>query len=237
MASKSETGHARNVANFESLISFCTAYGTAYNPSKSTLKIESLNTTLSSARESINQVTNAKNTLDLVINERQIKFSPLKSTATRIISALTVTDASAETVADAKSINMKIQGRRSSAKPEESSEKKVISTSQQSFDSLLDNFLKLIDLIASEPSYTPNETELQVQTLQTYAQEMQTANTAVINANTIYSNAKIARDNTLYVDNAGMVDIALDVKTYVKSVFGTSSPQYKQISKLSFRKS
>lgn len=34
MASTSETGHAKNVANFSTLISFCTAYGTKYNPSK-----------------------------------------------------------------------------------------------------------------------------------------------------------------------------------------------------------
>ena len=234
--SRSETGHARNVANLETMISFCTAYGTTYNPSKQTLKIPSLNTLLTSSRESIGQVTNTKNTLDLVINERQIKYAPLKSTSTRIISALTVSDASAETVADAKSINMKIQGRRSSAKPAESIEKKVISTSQQSYDSLLDNFLKLVDLVASEPNYSPNETELQVQTIKTYSQELQTANTAVINANTVYSNAKIARDNTLYKDDTGMVDIALDAKTYVKSVFGSTSPQYKQISKINFRK-
>lgn len=237
MASKSETGHARNVTNFETEISFCTAYGTAYNPSKQTLKIPSLNTLLTSSRESIANVTNSKNTLDLVINERQIAFAPLKSTATRIISALTASDASAETLADAKSINMKIQGRRSSPKAEDGAEKKSISTSQQSFDNLLDNFLKLVDLIASDPNYAPNETELQVQTLQAYAKDLQTSNTAVINTTTIYSNTKITRDNTLYADNTGMVDVALDVKAYVKSVFGASSPQYKQISKLSFRKS
>lgn len=93
MSSQSETGHAKNVANFETMISFCTAYGTAYNPSKSTLKIEALNTLLSQSRTSISEVANAKNQLDLTINERQIKFNPLRPTATRIISALEVTDA------------------------------------------------------------------------------------------------------------------------------------------------
>lgn len=236
MSSQSETGHAKNVANFETMISFCTAYGTAYNPSKSTLKIEALNTLLSQSRTSISEVANAKNQLDLTINERQIKFNPLRPTATRIISALEVTDASPETVADAKSINNKIQGRRSTAKPKEGGETKTISTSQQSYDSILDNFLKLIDLVASEPSYQPNETELQVASLQTYAQELQTSNTAVINTNTAYSNTLISRDNTLYADDTGLVDTALDVKKYVKSVFGVSSPQYKQISKIAFRK-
>lgn len=236
MTSTSETGHAKNVANFETEISFCTAYGTAYNPSKESLKLEALNALLTQSRTSNSEVTDAKNQLDLTINQRQIKFNPLKPTATRIISALEVTDAYRQTIDDAKSINNKIQGRRSTAKPKEGEEVRTISTSQQSYDSLLDNFLKLIDLVASEPSYTPNETELQVASLQAYAQELQTSNTNVINANTAYSNTLISRDNTLYADDTGLVDTALDVKKYVKSVFGVTSPQYKQISKITFRK-
>jgi len=35
----SETGHAKNVANLEDLISFCNGYGSSYNPSKVALKI------------------------------------------------------------------------------------------------------------------------------------------------------------------------------------------------------
>ena len=31
-----------------------------------------------------------------------------------------------------------------------------------------------------------------------------------------------------------MVDIALDSKAYIKSAFGGTSPQYKQVSKLKF---
>ncbi len=38
MASTTETGHAKNVATFEDLISFCTGYVAAYNPSKAGLK-------------------------------------------------------------------------------------------------------------------------------------------------------------------------------------------------------
>ena len=32
-----------------------------------------------------------------------------------------------------------------------------------------------------------------------------------------------------------MVDIALDTKTYIKSLYGATSPQYKQVSKLEFK--
>ena len=39
MASTSEVGHAKNVANFQDLIEFVTGYGATYNPSKSSLKL------------------------------------------------------------------------------------------------------------------------------------------------------------------------------------------------------
>ncbi|MBK5214200.1 MAG: hypothetical protein JJE55_11135 [Flavobacteriaceae bacterium] len=37
MSSTSETGHAKNVANFYSQISFITGYGAPYNPTKAAL--------------------------------------------------------------------------------------------------------------------------------------------------------------------------------------------------------
>ncbi|HMV91461.1 MAG TPA: hypothetical protein PKA40_17575, partial [Cyclobacteriaceae bacterium] len=59
---------------------------------------------------------------------------------------------------------------------------------------------------------------------------------AVINANTALSNARIARDKALYDSPAGLFDNAQAVKVYVKSVYGTKSPQLKQVSALRFSK-
>lgn len=42
MKSTSETGHAKNVANFQQLIEFVTAYGSTYNPSKKSLQLPQL---------------------------------------------------------------------------------------------------------------------------------------------------------------------------------------------------
>ena len=236
MTSRSETGHVKNVANFETMISFCTAYGSAYNPSKETLKITALNAHLSLSRTSISECTNTKNHWDLAINERQIAFTPLKPLATRMINALKASGASTQTIDDAQSINKKIQGGRSSAKPagEEGEEKRTASTSQQSYDNLLENFARFVDLLASEASYKPNEEELKTESLNTYVQQLRTENTKVIEAATVNSNAMISRDNILYAVGSGLVDRTADVKVYVKSLYGASSPQYKQISKLQF---
>lgn len=42
MANSQETGHAKNVSNFESLLSFVKGYGDAYNPTRDANKIAAL---------------------------------------------------------------------------------------------------------------------------------------------------------------------------------------------------
>lgn len=243
MASTSETGHAKNVANFEDLISFCTGYGVAYNPSKAAIKIAALTTLHSNAQTSIAGVNTSKTAFDNATNARQAAFEPLKKLCTKIVNALDATDAPDKLVNDAKSVNNKIQGKRSGEKPKppvagatETAEDKTISVSQQSYDSLIENFAKLIEVVSSEPTYTPNETELQVSTLTSTLGNLKTTNTAVISSYTNYSNARITRNTILYGATSGLVDIAGDVKKYVKSVFGATSPQFKQVSGLEFKK-
>ena len=45
----------------------------------------------------------------------------------------------------------------------------------------------------------------------------------------------IERNQSLYNPLTGLVQTAKEVKQYVKSVFGTTSPQYKQVSGLEFK--
>jgi hypothetical protein len=244
MASTTETGHAKNAATFEDLISFCTGYGASYNPSKVALKLPGLNTQLAAANAALQAVKTAKTAYDNATNAREISFKPMKSLATKIVSALTATEAADQTVDDVKTTNMKIQGRRAVKVEKPSAEAlakgaepvKTASTSQQSYDKMIDHFAQLIATLTAEPKYLPNENELKLTALNTLLTDLKAKNTAVINATTAASNARIARDKALYAETTGVVDTALDVKTYVKSVFGASSPQYKQVSGLKFTK-
>ena len=241
MPSTSEVGHAKNVANFADIIAYCTAYGTTYNPSKTALQLTSLNALLTSAQTEIANVTTAKNTFDTVTGDRQLAFEPLKSLATKILNYISVTDATSQTIADAKTINNKLQGRRATpidttTPPPSEGAGGGISVSRQSYDSLTENFSALIDLVSSIPSYTPNEAELTTASLTTFHGNLQTANSNVINAEVAYSNARISRDTLLYAENTGLVNIASDVKKYVKAIFGAISPQYKQVSGIKFTK-
>ena len=239
-----ETGHAKNVANFQDLISFCTGYGATYNPSKNTLSIANLQTQLTNAQTTLQAVKTTQTTFNNVTNARMDAFKYLKSLATKIINALDATDASAETVKDARTINRKIQGQRATPKAANTPPPvgdpatppdKTISSSQQSYDQQIEHFSKLMELLSADSNYTPNETELTVTAIQTKLNELKATNTAVIDAYTNWSNSRINRNAALYSPLTGLVNTALDIKKYVKSIFGATSPQFKQVSGLEFK--
>jgi hypothetical protein len=103
-----------------------------------------------------------------------------------------------------------------------------------SYDSRLENLDKLIALLTSVELYNPNEEELKVTSLTALYNDLKAKNTDVVTATIQLSNARISRNDVLYKPLTGLVDIAFDTKIYIKSVFGASSPQFKQVSKLNF---
>jgi len=204
-----------------------------------------LNAQFTSAKNSLTTINTALPPSTNAINGRDIVFSPLSKLIKRIVNAVDASSVPKQVVADVKTIARKIQGKRGSDKlptvvddpntPEDESQKSI-SASQMSFDNRIENMDKLIQLLASQPGYAPNETDLKVTTLTTLLGDMKTKNTAVITALTPLSNARISRNTILYATGTGLVDIAGEVKKYVKSVFGGTSPQYKQVSGLKFTK-
>ena len=104
-----------------------------------------------------------------------------------------------------------------------------------SYDSRIENLEKLFKLLAGQPEYAPNETELQVASIDALHGNLKSLNTTAVTTYTDISNARIARNNLLYSPITGLVEIAGSVKKYIKSVFGASSPEYKQVSGLQFK--
>ena len=103
MASTTETGHAKNAATFEDLISFCTGYGATYNPSKAVLKIPAMTTQLTGVNTALQAVKVAKTAYDNATNTRELAFKPFKSLCTKIVNALAATEAAKQTVDDVPS--------------------------------------------------------------------------------------------------------------------------------------
>lgn len=242
MSSTSEKGLAKTLANFNSLISYCTGYGSKYVPSRKALELPQLQALHLGAKGQLTLVHTAAAASTTAINERQLVFEPLKDRAKKVVNSLASCGANAKIVDDAETINRKIQGTslvkpKKPADPQAAENPETISTSQQSFDSVLDNFDKLAKLVAAEPMYKPNEPELAVAGLTTFIAAMEASNQAVIDSTTTISNARISRNNVLFAEPDGMVPIANAVKKYLRSVFKVSSPEYKQVSKLQFPKS
>ena len=239
MASTSETGHAKNVSNFETMISYCTGYGTTYNPSNSEILLSEITTLHNESKATLKDVKTTKAPFDDVDGQRKTLFKPLKPLSTKVLGALRGVNAPATVIADAETINRKIQGKRADNSavetPKDGTPKDKISVSQQSYDMQIDHFDKLIQVVTIEPKYIPNEAPVKVVALNDYKTQLENINSAVKNNYVPYSNAMIARDKKLYDPQSGLVARAQMVKNYVKSIFGASSPEYKLINKLRFK--
>lgn len=245
MAQVFETGHAKNVANFEKIINYCIHHDVTYNPSKHNIKIDSLKTILDNGQKAIVDVMEKLVSYNKFVSERQFVFKDLKKLSTRLINALSVTDANQKTIEQAKAVNKKIQGIRAYKKKadkiednsyDQNSNKeeivvdKNISTSQQSYDQLIEHFAKLISILQSENSYNPNEETLKINTINQFLSKMKEVNFVTKNAQMLLSNSRLKRNEVLYNGETAMYPTSLEIKKYIKSVFGASSPQYKQIS-------
>lgn len=244
MASTSETGHAKNIAHFQSLISFCTGYGATYNPVKTAIKVSAMKTRLQAVQAAVSDLSTANIAYQNAVNSRFTAFADLRSLATRVINTLAVSGATPATIADAKTFNRKLQGKRAPSSKEAAPPadtppgtpiKDSVSASQQSYDKLIEHFSNIIELLSQEALYIPNETDLQLAALQAFRDNLVNLNSAVITSYTPASNKLIARDELMYAPGTGMVDIGLDAKSYVKAIFGSSSPQYKQVNALKLR--
>ena len=75
MKSTSETGHAKNVANFEKLITDVAALATAYNPSKANLHLKALNAQLIAAKAAITAINSSEAAYKNAITTREAAFA------------------------------------------------------------------------------------------------------------------------------------------------------------------
>lgn len=239
-----ETGHAKNMTNMETLIAAISNFGDKYNPSKESIKPDALQAVLKSTKESFDAFYVAQSVYANAVDARTAAFKPLGKLITRINNALKASDSSTLSDESFKSIIRKLQGRRASAKLTEQEKQALaidgklvnqISTSQMGYESRLENIDKLIIHLSTIPEYKPNEEELKLDTIKTLHAQLKASNTAVIAASLQLERTRATRNEILYHPLTGLVDLATDAKTYIKSAFGTTSSEYKQVSNLSFR--
>lgn len=244
MTNLTESGHAKNTAKFNDLLSICTGFGGDFNPSKPAIQLNQLSGLDERARQALHQVNQAKGEYHLAVAAREVAFEPLSRLATRVYSAFQATDTSARTDETVRSLVHKIHGVR--AKPKKNADEKAealakgieikeISVSQMGFDNRIDFWDKLIALLENEPLYAPNEEELKISALKAVHNELIAKNKKALAASLELNNARIHRNEILYKPLSGLLDVVSDVKVYVRSLYGSLDPRFKQVSALRFK--
>jgi hypothetical protein len=239
------TGHEQNVTNFELLGTIVATFNETYNPPRPTLAIPGLTDLLQKGKLEINAVNSAEIVSKNARAARVLVFEDFDKLITRAINALRIAGVSAQTLAQAEAIVRDLRGKRASGllSDEELAAEKAkgnditqVKVHNSTIDSKIENLGKFILFLASIPEYKPNETELKVESLQAKLAGIKSKNADVKVADAALDAARISRNVLLYTDNTGLVDTALDVKLYTKSLFGANSPQYNQISGIQFTK-
>jgi len=253
MSSIYETGHGKNVANLLKFNQLLATYGLNYNPGNATISVASFGTLYTATNTNLINATASYIGWKTATNNREIAFFPLKELATKLLGALESTNASDQTIADFKFLVRKVHGSSKRIElpvpeneipeqpgipnpnpipiPEEPTTK---STNQQSFDNLLQHFSKMILTLQTVPSYTPNEVALQIVTLQALLVNLTNINNAANVSIANLRSIRIARNLMYYAKETGMLDRVKKSKSYIKSIFGATSQQYKAATAIKF---
>lgn len=245
MKTSTKISHKENVSNLNVLIARIGTFGESYNPSNLLLKVSSLNT-ISTNGQNANAAVDATDVIKKnAQSARSLSFDGLDPLVDRSINALKISGASAQTIEQAKAIARDIHGRRASeiVKPDAMEAAKIdgIAVRQvvkhiADFNTRANNMSIYALFINSVAEYKPNETDISKTGLTAKSVELNTKNADILTAETEHDNAILNRNSILYFNDDNLVDIGLNTKLYVKSAYGFSSVQYKQISGLIFRK-
>ena len=229
------------VAAFDQVLGLCNDLGQKYNPGNDSINLAALNSLLTSAQEKVKAAHTAKMHLTKVINARQGAFAQLPGIGTRILNVLIASDASPQLIADVKAYRNKLRPRPGKiAKPEDSTNPPQPADasrgpiSQLDYESRLTNFRSIIDLVAMETWYKPNEPEFSIASLTTLAEQLGEMNKAVNQARLAYDNARSARKAALYSD-AGLYGATKRVKKYVLYACGATSEQFRRVNGISLK--
>lgn len=236
MASTTETGHNKNVANFSTAYQIFEEMGSLYNPSNSNLQLTNLAPIKVSLAGVITVLNDKKPVYKNAVADREIEIAPLGKITTRALNFAKSLNISTTDKDNLASQAKKIRG---DQKPKgvnpDTAEGDAISTSQMSYDSRIANLDTYTSQLASHPEYTPNETEIQITSLQTYHQRLVTLSGLVNSAGNALITARKNRNDILYFNDTNIIQLIKEIKAYLKSLGQAGEPYYKALVKLQFK--
>lgn len=240
MASTSEKGHAKNVANANLLNTFIIELGATYNPSNPKLLLANLQTIYTNSFSQQEAVNTLVAPYSVAVDNREMIFAPVSKKITKLRRVYKATEGvTPAQLEDFMTIARKLKGIRkinNAPTTDTTIEQTQHSTSQMSYDQRTNNMDLLISLFQNTPNYNPNEVEYKVATLQAEKAQMLQATQGVANTFVPLNNARSTRNNTMYLSDDNLVDTFNKAKDYLFTILDSNSVQYKAISKIKFKK-
>lgn len=240
MASSSEKGHAKNIANANLLNTYIVQLATIYNPSNPSLLLPNLQTIYTNSFSQQETVNTSVAPYSVAVNNREIIFAPVSKKITKLRKVYKATEGVTQPqLEDFMTIARKLKGIRkvnNTQTTDPTVEQNQHSTSQLSYDQRTNNMDLLISLFQNTPNYNPNEIEYKITTLQAEKAQMLQATQNVANTFVPLNNARSTRNNTMYNSNENLVDTFNKAKDYLFTILDSDSVQYKAISKIKFKK-
>ena len=246
MSTQKDSGHAKNAFNLDKLNQIITTFGASYNPANVALTLVELKKLHLKAVAKLTATNVAFNDWKNATNDREIAFQDLDTFSTKLLAALQSAGVTPQTFDDFKSLVHKMRGDKKITKADAGKtpnpnppatppvDDNSISNSQQSYDNKLQHFSQMVLLLAAEPLYVPNEVSMTVANLQAQLIALGTINSSTNNSYALLKAARIDRNTFFYKDVTGLLSIVSQVKSYVKSLYGVNSQQYKEVTAIPF---
>lgn len=240
----SNTGHAKNVANFETvIIVLANLAAGVYNPTQALILLPALQTKLAAAKTAMETVDASEAAKKIAVNERNAEFKDLDKLAVNIKRAAEVEVNDEALTRNLQSIVRKFRGGRAGTAPVDDPSTPDVDESQathsvsaRGFDNQIAYLADIIALLATQDNYNPADHAMGIDALETKLATLQAKNNAAKAAEAALGNAQDARDEILYHPETGVIKLVKLIKTQLARKPGKDSAAYQQVNALEFRK-
>lgn len=209
----SETGRASKLQGFANLVIMTTGMDN-YSPPSEDLQLEHLNVVKTKAETAHQAVSESTALCQEARGQRNTAMYPLNRTVNSIKDLTESMGLSMDVLEGVKSLCYSITGN-----------KKL---SQLGFEARIDHFSQLIDILKGQTAYKPSRSELQVESLEAMRDGLQKEVQNVKSCEIALKSAQ-REQNEAFGSASGLYGITRRVKLYLKSVFGSRSPEYKEV--------
>lgn len=234
--SNSEVGHAKNAANLVKLQQITVEMGPLYQPANTNIQPEALNAFTLKVTENATLFAAQIKPYENATAARKELFQPLFKLSTKVLNSFKSLQTSDNIQQILINLTKKLKGERIKpikANKTETDKTKHISVSQLSYDNQVSHFQDIIAFLAIQPQYTPNETELTIDSLKQYLAALKAANKLASQMTAKLITIRLQRNKLLYTDPVNVIDLAETIKNYLKSIEGAKD-YHKAALKLKF---